>query len=402
MTRVRYGILATILTALVSPLGIHAASPVPGESPGAVDASPAVAGAAEGEGLRPDIITIMVDDLAYIPNDRIIERLPNISAKFREGGVRLTNMYSETPLCCPGRAAYLTGQHTWTHGVWKNDGDLLDPRTTIHHALQEDGYYTFFVGKYLNGYKGTKTPPGYDDVAMMGAYCPTRFHINDVRTEFGCTWKNDVVRTQSVEWLSEAPTDQPVSAWVSFTAPHVLPFTKERGRSHTPFVMKQDQGASECRGIEPFKPETYTTQTNEREVFKMPDWPDGWRLQTYCESMLVVDRALAELEAAQAQRGRPAYYVLLSDNGMAWGQKGFSQKRTPPASRLAVYFSGPDLMTDERLTPLLSNIDIAPTIMDIAGVEFPIADGDSILGALKGEEIEGRSEVLEVMPTDNP
>jgi arylsulfatase A-like enzyme len=404
-------VLAALALGLLVPATGHAATPAepiesiaPVESFGPVESIEPVAGSEaplEAVDVRPDIITIMVDDLAYIPDDRIIERLPTINAHFRDGGVRLTHMYSETPLCCPGRAAYLTGQHTWTHGVWKNDGDLLDPRTTIHHAFQEAGYHSFFVGKYLNGYNGDKTPPGYDNVAIVGAYCPTRFIVNDVRTDFGCRWKNDVIRTQSVDWLNEAPVDQPVLAWVSFTAPHVLPMTKERGRSHVPFVMKRDRGAQECRKIRKFKPETYTTRTNDREAFPMPDWLAGWRLQHYCESLLVVDRAVAQLMAAQEERGRPAYYVLLSDNGMAWGQKGFSQKHTPPASRLPVYFKGPDLMTGERLTQLLSNIDIAPTIAEIGRVDFPSADGVSILGALKGEEFAGREEVLEVMPTDN-
>ena len=67
-----------------------------------------------------------------------------------------------------------------------------------------------------------------------------------------------------------------------------------------------------------------------------------------------------------------------------------------------MYFKGPRSHDWRALdTTSLSNIDIAPTIAEIGRVDFPTADGVSILGALKGEEFAGREEVLEVMPTDN-
>ena len=77
---------------------------------------------------RPDIITIMVDDLGYIRNDRVLKHLPNIKKHFLDGGVRLTGMYNEGSLCCPMNASYETGQYINRHGVWKNDGRLLNHR----------------------------------------------------------------------------------------------------------------------------------------------------------------------------------------------------------------------------------------------------------------------------------
>ena len=79
---------------------------------------------------RPDEIVVMVDDLGAI-DDRILERLPNIKALFLENGLQYDDAYSETPLCCPGRASFLTGQHTAHHGVVMNDARLLDPSHTI-------------------------------------------------------------------------------------------------------------------------------------------------------------------------------------------------------------------------------------------------------------------------------
>src|SRR4051794_9544507 len=85
--------------------------------------------APRGDG-RPDMVVFMVDDLGAI-DERILERLPNIKDLFLKGGLRFDSSHSETPLCCPGRASFLTGQHTRTHGVVINRARLLDPTHTV-------------------------------------------------------------------------------------------------------------------------------------------------------------------------------------------------------------------------------------------------------------------------------
>jgi arylsulfatase A-like enzyme len=137
----------------------------------------------------------------------------------------------------------------------------------------------------------------------------------------------------------------------------------------------------------------------------MPDWPRGWRLQRICESMLVVDRTVRGVVAAQARRDRPAYLIFMSDNGMAWGQKGFSLKHTPPATRSPFYVAGPGVATGETAA-LTSKVDIAPTLAELGGTSVPWADGQSFVPLLRGEtpadgSLPGRSEHLEVMPASS-
>jgi N-acetylglucosamine-6-sulfatase len=129
----------------------------------------------------------------------------------------------------------------------------------------------------------------------------------------------------------------------------------------------------------------------------MPPWPRGWRLREVCESLLVVDRTVGQLAAAQAERERPALFILMSDNGMSWGQKGFSLKHTPPATRAPFYVAGTGVSPGSS-EALLSKIDIAPTLAEAAGVDLPWADGASFLPLLRGEPFSGREELLEVMP----
>jgi arylsulfatase A-like enzyme len=134
----------------------------------------------------------------------------------------------------------------------------------------------------------------------------------------------------------------------------------------------------------------------------MPPWPRGWRLRRVCESLLVVDRMVGQLVNAQAERGRPVLYILLSDNGMSWGQHGFSLKHTPPATRAPFYVAGTGVEPGESESDaLVSKIDIAPTLAEAARLALPWAVGTSFLPLLQGERFGGAAELLEVMPASH-
>ena len=348
---------------------------------------------------RPDIFLVMVDDLGYIEDDRIVERLPEVKEHILDAGLRFTRLYSETPLCCPGRASILTGRHTLDHGVIKNDGDLLDPETTIGAALLETDYHTLMVGKYLNQYGGVRMPPGWTHTAIMGDSDPTKFWVDGEVTFFGDQFKQDVVREVSVDWVEAAPQDQPVFGWFSSSAPH-----KCRDRANPdedcrhPLVMEQDKDSELCAGIADFKPPSYSTKKPKLKApGKMPNWPDGWQLTKICESMLVVDRMVGELVDAQAERDRPLYIAFVADNGMSWGQKGLPGKQVPTATHLPFYLAGPGIRAGAT-EALASNIDIAPTLAELAGASIAGADGQS-LSPLFETEVAGREEMLEIMPS---
>lgn len=142
--------------------------------------------APRGDG-RPDIVVFMVDDLGAI-DQRIIERLPNIKSLFLNHGLRFDAAYAETPLCCPGRASFLTGEHTRTHGVVINRARLLDPSRTIATALHDAGYYTIMAGKYLNypDQLPDRTPDGWDRSALLRTW---------MGNSWSSWWVNGLART---------------------------------------------------------------------------------------------------------------------------------------------------------------------------------------------------------------
>jgi arylsulfatase A-like enzyme len=372
---------------------VESPSPEPREEP---PASPSTAD------LAPDIVVVVVDDLGFLPREQVLERLPAVRELWLDGGLRFTEMHDESPLCSPSRANLLTGRHTLAHGVPRNEPSGLDDSRTIAVALDEAGYRTMLVGKYLNHYDGTVVPPGWDHAFIHRTASDAVFWDDGELLRLRGRDSDDVIRQEAVRSLRRAPTDEPLFALVAPGVPHC-----DRGgrECHIPDVMERDQGARACRAVKPFRPPTYTVRTNRREVREMPDWPRGWRLTEVCEAMQVVDRTVRQLVAAQAERGRDAYFVFLSDNGMAWGQHGFSLKHTPPSTRSPFLVAGPDVAPGETAA-LSSMIDVAPTLAELAGTDLPWADGVSLAPLLRAPvdaraSMSGRTEHLEVMPASS-
>jgi arylsulfatase A-like enzyme len=286
-------------------------------------------------------------------------------------------MYGETPLCSPGRATLLTGQHTLHHGVTLNGSGVINPYRSVAWAMKRSGYHTSLVGKYFNYYTGGK-PPGWSRA--------------DLFTHPG------YLAERSADAIRNAPTSAPLFAWISTTAPHRCTLKKYPDADcRLPYVPERLRGAEECSGIGTFKPPSYRTWRTPKPFPRdMPYWPKGWPLQPTCESMLQVDEALAAIQAAQAERGRPAYYFLFSDNGMSWGQKGYPYKRVPTSTRIPMFAAGPRVPRGQSTGKLLSTIDFAPTIATLGGASMPWVDGAPFNKLLKGEAYDGHKRILEI------
>jgi N-acetylglucosamine-6-sulfatase len=114
----------------------------------AVAALPSQAEAAK----RPNIVVVTTDDqtLASLRPDT----MPNVSRLLAGKGTTFTDAIVTTPLCCPSRATWITGQYAHNHGVTSNGlgyAALEDKANTLPVWLDRAGYKTAHVGKYLNG-----------------------------------------------------------------------------------------------------------------------------------------------------------------------------------------------------------------------------------------------------------
>ena len=101
---------------------------------------------------KPNIVTVMADDMRT--DD--LRFMPAVRRLLVGQGLNFRNSFSPYPLCCPARASFLTGRYAHNHHVYSHEAPYgfrsFDDHATVATALQESGYQTGFVGKYLNGY----------------------------------------------------------------------------------------------------------------------------------------------------------------------------------------------------------------------------------------------------------
>src|SRR5690349_15884962 len=115
---------------------------------------------------RPNFLVIVTDDQRY----DTMQYMPNTQALIFYQGVTFSSAYITTPFCCPSRASILTGMYAHNHYVYVNEDRLKFP--TLVEDLQDNGYYTGLVGKYLNSWKGEARPEFDYWVSFFGGTIP--------------------------------------------------------------------------------------------------------------------------------------------------------------------------------------------------------------------------------------
>lgn len=373
-TATRVHLLTTALASVVALLSVVPAPAVaaptvpvaaqPGTQPGAADP-------------RPNVVVFMLDDLPPL-DGRLYKVLPNIKSIFVNHGVQFSDFRSETPLCCPARAGFLTGQHTWHHGVDRNDARLFDPSMTLATQLQGVGYQTMLVGKYLNGYSelAPVVPPGWDKFsAKEGAYFNYRFwNDGSPKVEKHGSKPSDYLthvesRKIAADFAAADPT-QPIFAWFAMNAPH-KPWTPDPS-------LASD---ARCNTMAPWNPPNYA----EKDVSDKPAYVQasarydpaqlrdkgGFDLKTICRTMLPVDLLVGQIKnlLASHKRLKNTIFVFSGDNGMNFGSHRLGSKLGPYETGIPFFVSWPAKLgtTPRTVTDTVMNIDFAPTICELAG-----------------------------------
>lgn len=348
---------------------------------------------------KPNIVVIMLDDINPI-DGRLWDYMPSMHSTFVEKGVEFDEYYDETPLCCPARVGFLTGQHTQNHGVIDNKLTplLFNDHETLATELQNAGYFTGIFGKYLNNFINLKdkTPRGWDKQAIIDGYNTAYFNYN-LKLRNGSEeyhgnkpkdYSTDVFANKAVGFIRNAPKNKPIFAYITPAAVH---------GPNTP--APRDKNNPTCKNIEPWKPGGY----NERDVSDKPKYvqergllnPNGYDLIKTCETLQSVDDLIRRVTQELQRQGRfeNTIFILTGDNGMAWGDHRMDKKNNPYAVRLPLFISWPAVRGTEPAIShvVISNIDVAPMLAEAARVKmgpYPNgqkkADGISFYPELKG------------------
>ena len=336
---------------------------------------------------RPNVVVIMTDDQT-VESMRV---MANVRELLAEQGVTFTNSVASYPLCCPSRATLFTGQYAHNHGVLGNEppnggyGALERERTTLPAALQDAGYTTVHIGKYLNRYglaNPSRVPPGWDDWhGLVGdsVYEYVGFTLNNngaVRRqppERG--YQTDVLTTLAVDAIREHSDDGPFFLSLAYVAPH---------RSLDRRLARPARRHQGTFATEPLPP---TPAFNEADVTDKPPQLAAHapldateidlitrRYQRRLESLLAVDEGVARIVRALEDTDEldDTLIVFTSDNGFLHGEHRIESGKVfpyEPSIRVPLIVRGPGVEHDAVNDTLVANIDLAPTIFEYTGVE---------------------------------
>jgi arylsulfatase A-like enzyme len=359
---------------------------------------------------RMNVIVIVTDDQSFdsIPHDPVVmPYLQSATGDPDDHWIVFRNGFVTTPLCCPSRATLLTGRYSHHHGVQTNDdGHLLDESETIAAWLDAAGYHTGLVGKYLNQYpfdRGAYVPEGWDrwwgreQGALTSLYENYTVVQQGVPVHYGVEeedYATDVFGAAALEFIRDAPLEQPFLLWFAPTAPHP-PWTP---------APRHDGAFADLTLADP-------PSVGERDVGDKPAWvralppldeAERARLREArrraFEALLSVDEAVRSIAEAVEARGDLDRTVILfvSDNGYAFGEHRWERKECPyePCTRVPflVRFPPVDHRIEDALT---STVDVAPTIAELAGLDPPPSvDGTSLVSVLEEDAAAPRGPVF--------
>ncbi len=370
-----------------------------------------------GSAAQPNLVVIITDDQdSQIFNKKV---MPKTFRLLDHGGTRLTNFIATSPLCCPSRATQLTGQYGHNNGVLSNKpgyGDLKDNANVLPAWLRDAGYRTAHVGRYLNGYRRggrTEVPPGWD--RWIGL---VRLHYRDYELSIDGRTVNvhgDTPGTYVTRDLHHRTSDllrnfsdsgQPFFIQIDELAPHsdhLAGGVCDHSALPGPDVLGGVRGLPGVH-LPPHPARESNLSDKPQFIRKLPPIDKAAkeeiqrRMRCRAAALHEVDRGVGQIVENLRNHGelKDTVFVFYSDNGFFDGQHRIvKSKGLPYEQSLQVpamvkvpeqYLGAP---APRRVSLPTANIDIAPTLLDLAGAAPCVAAGDcrridgrSLLGAL--------------------
>ena len=370
------------------------------------------------EAKRPNIVMIMTDDQAK--STMRPEVMPNLYTKLKAAGTSFSDYTVTTPLCCPSRAAYMTGQYGHNNGILRNFyPDLREKKNVLPSWLQRQGYSTAHVGKFLNGYEeGELGPaavaPGWDlwfTQLERRKYYDWKASKNGEVVHYGTDDEDQATTVTSkfaVKWTERlVKKKDPFYLQADYYAPHTAPGRDTRCQA-APVPEAEDEGLYDGY------PLPHPPSFNQADVSEMPTFIRDKPLLTgdeianitqhyrcALEALHGVDRGIGEIYDAVAAAGElnKTIFVFTSDNGYFYGEHRIIKGKPYPYAEninMPLTIRVPPRYRDQA--PLIgssdapvANIDLAPTLLELAGGKpcrgpghCRVMDGRSLMPLIDG------------------
>jgi N-acetylglucosamine-6-sulfatase len=357
---------------------------------------------------RPlNVVFVLTDDHRYDALGFLHPFLetPHLDALAREG-VHFKNAFVTTSLCSPSRASILTGLYAHRHHVVDNNHPVPSGTVFFPQYLQAAGYETAFVGKWHMGHEGDDPQPGFDrwvSFRGQGTYLPSRNGLNvDGKRVPQKGYITDELTDYAIEWLEGRTDERPFFLYLSHKAVHAdfVPAERHQGRY-------KDQEITPPVTMAPPAPGDHwpAWTQNQRNSWHGVDFPyhsrlDVWEYyRRYLETLLGVDDSVGRVVEFLRQKGwlDNTLVLYMGDNGFAFGEHGLIDKRQAYEESMRVPMLGrmPGTPGGTIVEKVVANIDVAPTVLEAAGLRPPDGlDGRSMLPLLQDPGAPWRSELL--------
>jgi choline-sulfatase len=367
---------------------------------------------------QPNILILMVDQLngtLFPDGPADFLHAPALKA-LAARSVRFRNSYTGSPLCAPGRAAFMSGRLPSRTGVYDNAAEFTSDIPTYAHHLRRAGYYTCLSGKMhfvgpdqLHGFEERLTTDIYPadfgwtpDYRKPGERIDWWYHNLGSVTGAGVAeisnqmeYDDEVAfnAEQKLYQLSRGGDKRPWCLTVSFTHPH------------DPYVARRKfwdlyEGCPELEprvAAVPFEEQDAHSQrlylANDYKNFDISAEDIRRSRQAYFANISYLDDKIATLldTLKRCRMDEDTVVVFCSDHGDMLGERGlwFKMSFFEGSARVPMMIAGPGIEGRTVTTPV-STIDITPTLADIAGVDLsevaPWTDGESLKPLIEGGE----------------
>ena len=366
-----------------------------------------------------NIIFILSDDhrwdfFSFMPEAPKFLETPNLDRLAKEGGY-MRNMFVSTSLCSPSRASILTGLYMHHHHV--ADNQRLEPADIrfFPEYLRAAGYTTAFFGKWHMGEDSDAPRKGFDYWAAFrgqGEYFDPVLNVNGERRVYK-GYNTDVLTDLALDWLKQ-PHEKPFFMYLAYKAPHFPfePAPRNKGRydkatvPYPPTMANTEQNyETQPRWVRERRYSIHGVDHMETGRFDNDPVPSFENLyRRYAEAVYSIDEDLGRLLKLLDETGlRDSTLILyMGDNGFELGEHGFYDKRDAfeTSMRVPLLAWAPGAIKPGTvITQLVQNIDIAPSVLEAAGVAQPAGtphmDGRSFWPLLpRAGEIPWRDHVL--------
>ncbi|GAA4103963.1 sulfatase-like hydrolase/transferase [Zhongshania borealis] len=391
----------------------------------------------------PNIIVVLADDMradaaGYSGNPLI--NTPVID-KLAADGTVFESAFATSAVCTPSRTSILTGQYERKHGVNFESHSILNNEAynqTYPMLLKKAGYFVGYIGKNhtpigenqagVKGYKSSVMDTSFDywyaGHKHLGFYPKERHAIfNNAKADTQVEILEESVEnfvtpveafSHGNRFLASRPKDQPFALLINFNIPHAASTgSMELRESDLALYKSAYRDMTDKIAI----PETFVANKNIIEP-KLPDYVhNGEYLSSYDyakeESSLVerkiremqtisgVDKLIGKLQSYLDEQGIAdnTIIVFTSDHGLMHGEFGLRGKvfLYEPSIRIPLIIYDPRIKNKkvDSSDELVALVDIAPTLLSLAGLEVPAGmQGMDLTPLLKGEKANWRDELF--------